>query len=55
MDTRTAASAIAWSTGGSGVISTGDVDWSTTTRLNEKRGVRLSLHAAHTAQGTPGF
>ena len=41
--------------GGSGVISTGDVDWSTTTRLNEKRGVRLSLHAAHTAQGTPGF
>lgn len=41
--------------GGSGVISTDDVDWSTTTRLNEKRGVRLSLHAAHAAQGTPGF
>ena len=41
--------------GGSGVISTSDIDWSTTTRLNEKRGVRLTLHAAHTAQGTPGF
>jgi len=41
--------------GGTGVISTDEVDWSTTTRLNEKRGVRLSLHAAHTAPETPGF
>ena len=41
--------------GGSGVISTDDVDWSTTTRLNEKRGVRVTLHAAHTGQGTAGF
>ncbi len=41
--------------GGNGVISTSDVDWSTTTRFNEKRGVRLTLHAAHAAQGTPGF
>ncbi|HEX4786396.1 MAG TPA: hypothetical protein VH350_18800 [Candidatus Sulfotelmatobacter sp.] len=41
--------------GGTGVISTSDIDWSTTTRLNEKRGVRLSLHAAHEPQGTPGF
>ena len=41
--------------GGSGVISTGDVDWTTTTQLNEKRGVRLSLHLAHTTAGTPGF
>ena len=41
--------------GGSGVISTGDVDWTTTTQLNEKRGVRLSLHLAHTTAGTPGL
>jgi hypothetical protein len=41
--------------GGTGVISTDDVDWTTTTRLNEQRGVRLSLHAAHANAGTPGF
>jgi len=41
--------------GGSGVINSSDVDWSSTTRLNEKRGVRLSLHAAHTSPGTPGL
>jgi hypothetical protein len=41
--------------GGTGVISANDVDWTTTTRVNEKRGVRLSLHAAHTSPGTPGF
>lgn len=41
--------------GGTGVISTDDIDWTTTTRLNEKRGVRLSLHASHTNSDTPGF
>jgi hypothetical protein len=41
--------------GGTGVISANDVDWTTTTRINEKRGVRLSLHAAHTSPETPGF
>jgi hypothetical protein len=41
--------------GGTGVISTSEVDWSSTTRLNEKRGVRLSLHAAHATAETPGF
>jgi hypothetical protein len=41
--------------GGTGVISASDVDWTSTTRLNEKRGVRLSLHAAHINPGTPGF
>ena len=41
--------------GGTGVISATDVDWTTTTRLNEKRGVRLSLHATHANPGTPGF
>jgi len=41
--------------GGSGVISTNDVDWTTTTRLNEQRGVRLTLHNSHANAGTPGF
>jgi len=30
--------------GGTGVIDANDIDWTSTTRLNEKRGVRLSLH-----------
>ena len=41
--------------GGTGVISTDDVDWTTTTKLNNQRGVRLSLHTGHIAQATPGF
>jgi hypothetical protein len=41
--------------GGGGVISTDDIDWATTTRLNDKRGVRLSLHGGHISAGTPGF
>jgi len=41
--------------GGTGVISTDDIDWTTTTKLNNQRGVRLSLHSGHVAQGTPGF
>jgi hypothetical protein len=41
--------------GGSGVISADDVDWTTTTRLNEQRGVRLTLHNSHAVAGTPGF
>jgi hypothetical protein len=41
--------------GGSGVISTDDVDWTTTTKLNNQRGVRLALHSGHQNQGTPGF
>jgi hypothetical protein len=41
--------------GGSGVISTDDVDWSTTTRVNNKRGVHLRLHAGHPSSGTPGM
>jgi len=41
--------------GGAGVISAGDVDWTTTTRINEQRGVRLTLHASHTSPVTPGF
>jgi hypothetical protein len=31
--------------GGGGVINTDDVNWAATTRVNAKRGIRLSLHA----------
>jgi hypothetical protein len=41
--------------GGSGVISTDDVDWSTTTRVNNKRGVHLTLHTGRASTGTPGM
>jgi hypothetical protein len=41
--------------GGSGVLSADDVDWSTTTRVNNKRGVHLRLHAGHSSTGTPGM
>jgi hypothetical protein len=41
--------------GGTGVIGTDDIDWTTTTKLNNQRGVRVSLHSGHIAQGTPGF
>jgi hypothetical protein len=41
--------------GGAGVISTDDVDWTTTTRVNAKRGVRVTLHGSHVAAGTPGL
>ena len=41
--------------GGTGVISADDVDWTTTTKVNNQRGVRLSLHSGHVVQGTPGF
>jgi hypothetical protein len=41
--------------GGSGVISSDEVDWTTTTKLNNQRGVRLTLHTGHANAGTPGF
>jgi len=41
--------------GGSGVISADDIDWTTTTKVNNKRGVRVSLRSGHVPQGTPGF
>jgi hypothetical protein len=31
--------------GGGGVISTNDINWDATTRVNAKRGVRVTLHA----------
>ena len=41
--------------GGSGVISTDEVDWSTTTRVNTKRGVRTMLRGGHPSVGSTGF
>lgn len=41
--------------GGSGVISTYDIDWTTTTRVNAQRGVRVTLHSRRQTQGTPGM
>jgi hypothetical protein len=41
--------------GGTGVISTDDVDWQTTTRLNTQRGVRVTLHAGKISQESQGF
>jgi hypothetical protein len=33
--------------GGGGVIGSNEVDWSTTTQVNAKRGVRVTLHGGH--------
>lgn len=41
--------------GGSGVISSDDINWTATTRLNQQRGVRVTLHAGHVNSGTPGM
>ena len=41
--------------GGNGVISTDEVDWSTTTRVNSQRGVRVTLRGGHPNQGAPGL
>ena len=41
--------------GGGGVISSDEVDWSTTTRLNQQRGVRVTLHGGRPQVGAPGL
>lgn len=41
--------------GGSGVITSEEIDWSTTTRLNAQRGVRMTLHGGHPSAGTSGL
>jgi hypothetical protein len=41
--------------GGTGVISTNDVDWTATTQLNAQRGVRVTLHNTHATSATPGL
>ncbi|MGA2981773.1 MAG: hypothetical protein ABSD76_19430 [Terriglobales bacterium] len=40
--------------GGNGVISTDEVDWTTTTRMNSQRGVRTMLRGGHPS-GAAGF
>jgi hypothetical protein len=40
--------------GGSGVISSDEVDWNTTTQVNSQRGVRMTLRGGHPG-GTAGF
>jgi hypothetical protein len=41
--------------GGNGVISTDEVDWSATTRVNSQRGVRVTLRGGHPSTGITGF
>jgi hypothetical protein len=41
--------------GGSGVISADEVDWSSTTQLNNQRGVRMTLRGGHPSAGQTGF
>jgi hypothetical protein len=41
--------------GGTGVITSDQIDWNSTTRLNAQRGVRVTLHGGHMNAGTPGM
>jgi hypothetical protein len=41
--------------GGGGVVSTDEVDWNATTRINNQRGVRVTLHAGRSTAETSGF
>ncbi|MGA8297928.1 MAG: hypothetical protein WB817_00520 [Terriglobales bacterium] len=41
--------------GGSGVISADEVDWTTTAQVNQQRGVRVLLPSGHMVSGTAGF
>ncbi len=41
--------------GGNGVISTDEVDWTTTTRVNNERGVRVMLRGGHPGGGEAGY
>jgi hypothetical protein len=41
--------------GGGGVLSTDDVDWTTTTRVNAQRGVHMTLHGGHSTASVPGL
>jgi len=40
--------------GGSGVVSTDEVDWNSTTQINAQRGLRVTLHNSHASSGTAG-
>jgi hypothetical protein len=41
--------------GGGGVLSVDDVDWTTTSRVNTQRGVHMTLHGGHLSAGMPGL
>lgn len=41
--------------GGGGVVSTDEVDWNATTRVNNQRGVRVTLHSGRSTAETSGF
>jgi hypothetical protein len=41
--------------GGGGVLNADDVDWTATTRVNNQRGVHLTLHGGHVSAETPGI
>jgi len=41
--------------GGGGVVSTDEVDWTTTTRVNNQHGVRMTLHGGHVNLETAGL
>jgi hypothetical protein len=41
--------------GGGGVVSTDDIDWTTTTRVNSQRGVHMTLHGGHLSAGVQGM
>jgi len=41
--------------GGGGVVNAEDIDWATTTRVNDQRGVRVTLHGGHIGSEAPGF
>jgi hypothetical protein len=41
--------------GGNGVISANEVDWSTTTRVNNQRGIRVSLPTGHQNPASSGY
>jgi hypothetical protein len=41
--------------GGGGTLNAEDVDWTTTTRVNNQHGVRMTLHGGHVSPETAGF
>jgi len=41
--------------GGGGVVFADDVDWTSTTRVNNQRGVRVTLHSGRMSTETPGL
>jgi hypothetical protein len=41
--------------GGGGVLNADDVDWATTTQVNNQHGVRMTLHGGHVNPETAGF